>query len=82
MTRVTLDTQRVSHHSNGEGHEAGVYKPTSDDNILLCSFTEGFQSKVSVRSREIFTISGLKSTEVWTSIDLDSELSIMNKTVS
>lgn len=33
-------------------------------------------------SRDISTISGEKSSEVWTSIDLDSELSIMNKTVS
>lgn len=38
-------------------------------------------NKVSVGYQDIFTISAEKSLEVWTSIDLDSELSIMNKTV-
>ncbi|KAB5532850.1 hypothetical protein PHYPO_G00124900 [Pangasianodon hypophthalmus] len=39
-------------------------------------------NKVSVGYQDIFTISGEKSFEVWTSIDLDSQLSIMNKTDS
>lgn len=78
---MTLERKRGSRCRPGEGHEAAVYKPASADNTLLYVLLGSFKSKVSAGYRDVFTISGEESFEVWTSIELNSELSIMNKTV-